>query len=345
VRERAGAAGYHRRGVAASGRGGVRSADCVPLSPPAQKVLVDGRVAAPAGAPDTQGAGFALISEGHKMGMSTPDRTETLFESRSEMAAEGRRIVDAARKRGLTLRLIGGLAVRDHCEELSFCGRDHSDLDMVGLSHEVVGLIGLFETLGYRERIHVREATMRGQAQFMRECVHGSADGAYAVHAEDHVDVFLDEFRMDHRVDLRHRLGVERYTVSASDLLLTKLQVFRAEERDLRDIVTLLKDDGLGSEDAPGTVSVAYLAELCARDWGLYYDVVRNLRRCAESLGAYGLGPADEDHVRAALAQLTEAIEAGPKTRAWRWRARVGTRRRWHEEVEEQDDESLGGTR
>jgi 3-hydroxyisobutyrate dehydrogenase-like beta-hydroxyacid dehydrogenase len=42
--------------------------------------------------------------------MSTPDRTETLLRSRVEMAAEGRRIVDAAR--GLTLRLIVGLAVR-----------------------------------------------------------------------------------------------------------------------------------------------------------------------------------------------------------------------------------------
>lgn len=93
------------------------------------------------------------------------------------MAAEGRRIVDAARERGLTLRLIGGLAVRDHCEELAFCSRDHSDLDMVGLAREVGGLVSLFEALGYRERIHVREATMRGQAQFVRKCAHESADG------------------------------------------------------------------------------------------------------------------------------------------------------------------------
>jgi hypothetical protein len=112
----------------------------------------------------------------------------------------------------------------------------------------------------------VREATNRGQTQFVRECAHESADGAYAVHAEDHVDVFLDVFRMDHRVDLRDRLAIEPCTVSAGDLLLTKLQVFRAEERDLRDIVSLLQDDELAGEDAPGTVNVAYLAELCAGD-------------------------------------------------------------------------------
>jgi len=255
------------------------------------------------------------------------------------MAAEGRRIVDAARERGLTLRLIGGLAVRDHCEVLAFCGRDHSDLDMVGLAREVGRLVGLFESLGYRERHHVHVATAGGQAQFVRECAHESSDGAYAVHGEDHVDVFLDVFRMDHRVDLRDRLAIEPYTVSAADLLLTKLQIFRSEDRDLRDIVTLLKDDELAGEDAPGTVNTAYLAELCARDWGLYYDVTRNLRRCAESLAAYGLEPADEDRVRAALERLTQSIEAAPKTRAWRWRAKIGTRRRWHDYVEEQDVE------
>jgi len=255
------------------------------------------------------------------------------------MAVEGRRIVDAARERGLTLRLMGGLAVRDHCEELAFCARDHSDLDMVGLAREVGGLVGLFESLGYRERLHVREATMRGQAQFVRACAHESADGSYAVHVEDHVDVFLDVFHMDHKVDLRDRLAIEPYTVSAGDLLLTKLQIFKAEDRDLRDIVTLLKDDELAGEDAPGTVNAAYLAGLCARDWGLYYDVTRNLRHCAESLGDYGLAPADEERVRAALERLTQAIEETPKTRAWRWRARIGTRRPWHDDVEEQDGE------
>jgi len=138
-------------------------------------------------------------------------------------------------------------------------------------------------------------------------------------------------------VDLRERLAIEPYTVSAGDLLLTKLQVFRAEERDIQDILTLLKDDELAGEDAPGTVNVTYLAELCARDWGLYHDVTQNLQRCAESLATYGLERGDEDHVRAALERLTQAIEEAPKTRSWRWRAKVGTRRRWHELVEEQD--------
>jgi hypothetical protein len=67
--------------------------------------------------------------------------------------------------------------------------------------------------------------------------------------------------------------------------------------------VTLLKDDELADEDAPGTVNVAYLAGLCARDWGLYYDVTRNLRDRTDSFAVYGSG-------------LRTKITCGPRSRA-----------------------------
>ena len=36
---------------------------------------------------------------------------------RHDMADEARRLIDAARAEGLTLRLLGGLGVREHCHE------------------------------------------------------------------------------------------------------------------------------------------------------------------------------------------------------------------------------------
>jgi len=261
---------------------------------------------------------------------STPDVA-------AEMALEGRRIVDAARERGLTLRLLGGLAVRDHCEVLSFCGRDHSDLDLVGLRAESRDVAQLFAALGYAERREVREATIMGQAQFVRSCVHVLPDGAGAMHADDHADVFYDVFRMDHDVDLRDRLELEPYTVSSADLLLTKLQVARLESRDVRDIVTLLKDVPLAEGHVAGAIDLDYAATLCARDWGLWHDVTVNLRRTRDELDGFGLEAADRERVEEAMERLSDALEAAHKTLAWRLRARVGTRMRWHAEVEEQD--------
>ena len=42
--------------------------------------------------------------------MHTPSGTPL-----ADLAAEARRIVDSARQRGVTLRLLGGLAIRQHC--------------------------------------------------------------------------------------------------------------------------------------------------------------------------------------------------------------------------------------
>ena len=138
-------------------------------------------------------------------------------------------------------------------------------------------------------------------------------------------------------MDFRERLAIEPYTVSAGDLLLTKLQVFRAEERDLRDIVTLLKDDELAGEDAPGTVNVKYWPSSARGTGGSTTTSRRTCGAARSRWRATGWSARDEDHVRAALERLTEEIEEAPKTRSWRWRAKIGTRRRWHELVEEQD--------
>jgi hypothetical protein len=251
------------------------------------------------------------------------------------MANEGRRIVDAARARGLTVRLMGGLAVREHCLRLDFCDRDYSDLDMVGLGRELTSLKEVFSQLGYEERLHVRLATALQQAQFVRACVHHQADGSLA-HDGDHVDVFLDVFRMDHRIDLSRRLSNDRYTISVSDVLLTKLQVYKSEERDLRDMVTLLKDVPVADGEA-GTIDAPYIARLCARDWGLFYDVTRNVQRCLEALAQWEMSDAERASAQGGLTALTGAIDAEPKSLSWRLRAAVGTRASWHEVVEEQD--------
>jgi len=263
----------------------------------------------------------------------TQSKVERLA-AREAMAAEGKALVDAARRRGLKLRLVGGLAVRDHCEVLEFCSRDHSDLDMVSLSATVVPLVAFFADQGYAEDPHARQATGGTQARFWRPCVHGNGS---RLHEDDHVDVFLDTFVMDHRIDLRSRLDVEPYTLPLSDVLLTKLQIYESDTRDLRDAATILKDRALGEEDVPGVINAAYISSLCAADWGMYHDVVRNLEALRTLIPALGLAREDEARVEAARATLQAAVEDTPKTRRWRWRARVGTRRAWHNEVEERN--------
>jgi hypothetical protein len=254
--------------------------------------------------------------------------------AREAMAAEGKALVDAARAWELKLRLVGGLAVRDHCEVLDFCSRDHSDLDMVSLSSTVSRLVAFFVEQGYAEDPHARQATGGTQASFRRPCIHGNGT---RIHDDDHVDVFLDSFVMDHRIDLRPRLDVEPYTLPLSDLLLTKLQIYESDKRDLLDAATILKDRVLGDQDVPGVINGAYIARLCAGDWGLCHDVLRNLSALEELIPTLDLSTVDAARTQTARARLRATIEGAPKTRRWRWRAKVGTRVTWHAEVEERD--------
>ena len=254
-----------------------------------------------------------------------------------EMLDEGRRLVDAARADGVSLRLLGGLAVREHCRTHELCERDYSDLDMVARARQTHRLPAVFAGFGYTENHDVRAATAGGQMQFVRPCAHHVGTQAHSAHAEDHVDVFLDTFRMDHDIALARRLELEPYTVSLADLVISKLQIFRLTEKDVRDVITLLGDIEVGDEDAPGLINARYIGELCAEDWGLFYDVASSLARVDEGAADYELSDAQLARVRRGVARLIGAIDGAPKSLRWRLRARVGTRKAWHNQLDGQE--------
>jgi hypothetical protein len=268
--------------------------------------------------------------------MKSPAPTELVLATREDMIAEAKGLIDAARERGMTLRLVGGLAVRLHCETLAFCERDHGDIDLVGHRSDANRIASLFAELGFAEDMHVRMATEGRQLQFARTCLHGDGWARCGGPLDDHVDVFLDTFKMEHALDLADRLGLDDYTVSVSDVLLTKLQMSGLNEKDERDIYTLLHDLDLGTADDSDAIDLPYIARLCARDWGLFHDVQSNLALLRRRLDAYDVEPGAGERVRAKLSRIEAALEAEPKSRAWRLRAKIGTRRPWHDTVEEQ---------
>ena len=56
-------------------------------------------------------------------GMKVEEQTlrQLALDPSDEMIKEARQIVEAARERGIVLRLIGGMAVRSLCTDQSFC--------------------------------------------------------------------------------------------------------------------------------------------------------------------------------------------------------------------------------
>jgi hypothetical protein len=253
--------------------------------------------------------------------------TKTSSSSLDEEAKmiEARKIIDRARNRGIILRMIGGLAVRYHCKIVHFCEREYVDIDMVGLHKQIGQITLLFEQLGYREDKNRFLESGGYQTEFYKDST------------KEHVDVLLDIFRMDHDINLRDRLMIEDYTISVSDLLLSKLQIFRINEKDIRDILTIVKDLPISEEDKKGTINVDYIAKLCANDWGLYQDVSANIDKCAHLIRVYNLTAQETEITANKLNEIKERIETAPKTFKWKARGKIGKRKSWRRDIEDQE--------
>jgi hypothetical protein len=244
--------------------------------------------------------------------------------SEQTIVSEGRRLVDEAAAREIGVRLVGGAAIWIRASEHArgLLGRTYPDLDLVAHRKQSRPLRDLLEELEYEP-----ERTFNA--------MHGARRLLY--HASDrsfHLDVFLDEFVMSHTLDLGARLEMESPTLPAAELLLTKLQVAEVNVKDLNDATMLLLDHEVAESDGPRRLNAAYVAAELAADWGLYTTVLDNI----DKLSARVPELLDVDDAALVLARANDVrrrIEAAPKSRSWKLRAKIGRRVRWYELPEE----------
>ena len=237
---------------------------------------------------------------------------------------EARRVLTAAERERVSLRLLGGLAVRLHAGDDLPAGlrREYPDLDFV-TARSGGGPAGeLLESLGY-------EPNRRFNA------VNGSRRLIFYDRVnERHVDVFVGRFEMCHRIPLEERLDADSPTIPLADLLLTKLQVIKLNHKDAIDVTAILLHHDVGPEDDE-TVNQDYIAGLLAKDWGLWRTTRGNVEAVGQLLATLDVPDADKRVVAGRLERLWAHVESTPKSRRWRARARVGDRVQWYEEPEE----------
>jgi putative nucleotidyltransferase-like protein len=220
------------------------------------------------------------------------------------LVAAGVALVDEMASRGLTLRLLGGAGIVVHCGGTPH--REIGDLD---------GLVPRAD--GRAVAAALPEAGYEPEARF--NALHG--DRRMIFHGpEGKLDVFVGAFEMCHVLELNGRVKLDSPALTASDLLLTKLQIVELNAKDAQDAALLLRAHALGHGDGD-QIDVDYLTGLVARDWGLWRTTSGTLSRLAEL----------EPSVAAPADALEAAFAEVPKTRAWRLRARVGERKRWYE--------------
>jgi hypothetical protein len=229
-------------------------------------------------------------------------------------------VLDAARQAQLVLRATGGVAVWLRCPSAREAplARDFKDLDLAAPAGIARPTTALLESLGYvpdeefnqlhgHQRLYFWDATNNRQ-----------------------LDIFIERMTMSHDLDLAKRIALDDDTITLADLLLTKLQVFEINEKDLKDAAALLADHSLDG----GEIEVDRVTSLLGSDWGWWRTATENLDRVAAyaaSLDRFE-GAAT---VTGRVEELKQRIDQAPKSMRWRARARVGERMRWYELPEE----------
>ncbi len=253
------------------------------------------------------------------------------------------RIVGEAEKKGIILRVIGAVAVRIHSKEFEELhirlGRlgegkpSFSDLDFVGYSKQRKEIERFFEKdIGFIPDKWINAYFGHKRLIF------------YHPKGWFHSDVFFDALEFSHDIYFgkkpgQGRLDVDSPTIPLEELFLEKTQIHDINEKDIKDLIVLLRAHEVGENDDREVINAKYIAKILADDWGFWYDVKENLKKvkifAKKYLDQGKLNQEDYEDVIRKIDIILDYIEKEPKTKRWQKRAKVGTKKIWWRPVEE----------
>ncbi|HDN81720.1 MAG TPA: hypothetical protein ENG41_03220 [Methanomicrobia archaeon] len=247
---------------------------------------------------------------------------EEFFKMRDEIIGE-------ADKRGITMRILGAIAFRTKCPKYKYLeydlGRVLTDIDFMAHYKDMRKIEDLFKDLGYEQDLALKTIMKRMGSKRM---IFYNPNGI-------HSDVFLDELKFCHILNLKNRLEIDHPTISLSDLLLEKLQIVEINEKDIIDCIILFREHDVGDNDKE-TINMKYIAKLFSGDWGWWRTGTMNLGKIKHFAEKYDkLTDDDKKIVIDRIDKLMEAIEKQPKSMGWKMRNRVGDSKKWYRDVEE----------
>jgi hypothetical protein len=256
------------------------------------------------------------------------DHTDTLdlmnagSATRASLLDLTRQLVGLAGEHDTPMRALGGLGIDLRANGApALLRREFADIDLAARGKARRQVTQVMEAAG-----------LVGEPEF--NALHGARRQIWWMpDRSTHVDVFLGEFRMCHRLDLDGRLGIDHPALPAADLLLMKLQVVELNRKDVIDVAALLTTHRLDVGDQPGSINRERIVEVLSTDWGFYTTATDNLETIPRLLTE--IEPEIGRQVAEAAAELYEEVARAPKSRAFKLRGKVGRRKRWYDVPDE----------
>lgn len=243
---------------------------------------------------------------------------------------EAARLIDAAQKQGIILRVMGPLALHfyfptyvDLYHRMERLGeRVFTDIDYACYGKFRGKLVPFFNSFGYE--IEKRAAMISGNTRHI-----------YFGGAVPMIDVFYDALSYNHPIEFKNRLEHHPRCIPLAELLLQKLQIVQINDKDLKDAMLLLLAADVGEDDR-NKINSSYVAKRMADDWGFYHTSTMNLKKVQEATA--GVKALDDDQRRIICTKaelILRVIDAAPKTGNWQRRAKIGTTKPWYNLVED----------
>jgi len=269
--------------------------------------------------------------------------------------SESQKIAKKAENEGIILRIIGGLGIAIHCHaHREFAkklgrtgtgaveGQEYSDIDFVSYRSQRSEIKEFFSKIGYVKR----RATLSSAASERQIYYH--PNGWF------YVDVFFDKLIVaNHPIDFRGRLELDYPTITVTDMLLEKIQIWEAFSiKDIKDCFLLLTAHEI-KESENDCINASYIAKLLAKDWGFWYTAttnLKNLRKLSTEMDNLGsqveidpeqIKEKERADIKRKIETLLDRIEREPKSFTWKMRAKIGTKKKWYNPVER--PETVGG--
>lgn len=239
--------------------------------------------------------------------------------------------VKEAEKEGVILRVMGGLAVylhsqefKDLWEKLARLGkRAFTDIDFASYGRFRIKLNDFFTRKGYK-------SDRRLQMHY------GKQRQIYFGGKVPMVEVFFDRLEMNHTINFYGRLEADSITLPLTELLLQKLQIVKINEKDIKDVIVLLRAHNLGETDNDMINLKALTQAGLLSDWGFYYTVTTNLNKIIDYVRTYeNLTENDKKNVSTKIDKILRYIEEQPKSLSWKLRAKIGPKKKWYRDVED----------
>ena len=243
--------------------------------------------------------------------------------------SEAIRISDEADTIGLKLRILGSLAFRIHCPNnvylLDQMERELTDIDYVGRADQRHQFKKFLSNMGYKVDQDLLIAT-EGTRFFFQHPETGLG-----------IDVFVDKLNYCHPIMLKDRMDLDHPTITLVDLFMEKMQIVEINEKDFKDTFVMLLEHDFGAGDRD-KIDLDYLSKVLGSDWGFYYTFTMNVKKAKSFLPDYAVLNAEQrEIISKKMDYVLTTLDQAPKTMKWKMRAKVGTRVKWYQEINEKE--------